>query len=663
MSKQRFETGRWFTWQSEVYEVKRLLPGSLVEIENLQRTTHQTIPFAQLAQALFSGSLRLVEQKPGQPRRLQEENLPTLADYPERLRKMAEYRLEVIRPLISVDKRTRQVVADRVAEVKRTQPANLPEGDRAVSVTSVYRWLKDYTQSGHDLRVLIGDAQRQGAKNRGRLGEAVETLIQKVIEDRYLVREHTTGQDVYLEVLLRVEEENRQRSAHEFLKSPSMTTIWRRIAARDTQEKLEARHGKRLAQQRTSQYGQIAYPSTPLERVEIDHTRLDLVVVDAEDDLPIGRPTLTYCLDTATRYPLGFYVGFEPPSYLTVMQCLHQAILPKEAVREKYGTQHDWLAFGVPAVLIVDNGKEFVGQDLRDACFSLGIELDQMPLQTPHFKAAVERMFETLNTGLVHTLPGTTFSNIDQKGDYDSQLMACMDLQDLNKVFHIFLLDVYAENFHRGLDDIPARCWERAVQNGFFPRLPGSSEELKVLLGRMAYRNVSPHGIQLFGLFYNAPELSKLRLELKGEKTRVKYDPADLGKLFVFDPVNNIYLEARALEQEYANGLSLWKHRVIRNLARQQKEQVDGLALARAKRQIQEIVQKHKADRKTRNRTRVARWNNDKSPETTSSLPAASPSPFETSQKDLVVIEDMSLLELQGWSADYDLPKSSHHAE
>jgi putative transposase len=62
----------------------------------------------------------------------------------------------------------------------------------------------------------------------------------------------------------------------------------------------------------------------------------------------LGRLTLTYCLDTATRYPLGYYLGFEPPSYLTAMECLHHAIRPKEDVRQLHGAAHAWLAYGIP---------------------------------------------------------------------------------------------------------------------------------------------------------------------------------------------------------------------------------------------------------------------------------------------------------------------------
>jgi len=44
----------------------------------------------------------------------------------------------------------------------------------------------------------------------------------------------------------------------------------------------------------------------PLERVQIDQTRIDVVVVNEGDRLPIGRPWLTLAIDVASRVFLGF---------------------------------------------------------------------------------------------------------------------------------------------------------------------------------------------------------------------------------------------------------------------------------------------------------------------------------------------------------------------
>ncbi|MBU2610301.1 MAG: DDE-type integrase/transposase/recombinase [Chloroflexi bacterium] len=662
MSTQRFSTSKQFIWQGVLHEVKRLLPASMVSIENLQTTEMRTVSFSELAQALFSGELRFVMR--GEQSSPPHTNPPAgLSDYPEHLRSLAEYRLDIIRPLLSLipSQRRREVVLARVAEVKKSQSEGSESPKTVVSVASIYRWVKAYTHSGNDIRSLAGNVRRQGGKQKARLEETVETIVSAVIQDRYYVPEKVTADDIYLEVLLRIEEENRFRHAGEKLNAPSKVTIWRRIDALDEAGKLIAKRGKRAAKALLAQYDQMEYPTGPLERVEIDHTRIDLIVVDGTDNLPIGRPTFTYCLDTTTRYPLGFYLGFEPPSYLTVMECLCYAILPKGDVRAKYGTQHEWIACGIPSALVVDNGREFIGVDLQDACLSLGIELDQMPVRTPYFKAAVERMFETANTGLLHTLPGTTFSNPGQRGDYQSEEKACITLDDLVKMLHIFLLDVYAEGFHRGLGDIPARRWEALTRDGFFPRLPASAEELKTLLGRVTYRVIEHFGIQFYGLRYNTQNLASLRTRLKGEKAKIKYDPADLEYIFVYDPQEKVYLQVRSLDPEYTHVLSLWKHRVIRNLARKEQDKVDILGLARAKRQIQEIVKESKAGSKSKSRVRVARWETGES-SLDNGTQAVLPSPAQPLLQPVASaqlpghIVDLNELEQEGWSAGYDLP-------
>jgi transposase InsO family protein len=43
--------------------------------------------------------------------------------------------------------------------------------------------------------------------------------------------------------------------------------------------------------------------------VQIDHTSVDVIVVDERDRLPLGRPCLTLAIDVATRVVLGFSVS------------------------------------------------------------------------------------------------------------------------------------------------------------------------------------------------------------------------------------------------------------------------------------------------------------------------------------------------------------------
>ena len=228
------------------------------------------------------------------------------------------------------------------------------------SVATVYRWLGAYTRSGHDLRALIPAVRARGGADASRLRTEVETLAITTIQDKYKVQEKVTIDDVQHELAVRLVEENRVRAPQDQLVLPSRATLARRIATSHLSQEQSQRRSQRTAKSAATQYGQTPYPDWPLEGVEIDHTRTDLIVIDDRDDLPLGRLTLTYCLDTATRYPLGYYLGFEPPSYLTVMECLHHAIQPKGDVRQLYGAEHAWLAYGLPATLVVDTGRAAV---------------------------------------------------------------------------------------------------------------------------------------------------------------------------------------------------------------------------------------------------------------------------------------------------------------
>lgn len=352
-----------------------------------------------------------------------------------------------------------------------------------------------------------------------------------------------------------------------------------------------------------------------------------------------------------------------------MIECLYHAICPKGDVRGLYGTEQDWIAYGIPYMLIIDNGKEFTGKDLRDACVLLGIALQRTPVKTPHFKAAVERMFGTINTGLLHTLPGTTFSNTRQRGDYASMKQACITLSDLDKMMHIFLLDIYAEDFHRGLNGIPARRWEEATSSGFFPRVPPSADELRILLGRVDYRTIQPYGIEFETLRYNSPDLVPLRTKMRkqdNKRVKFKYHPSDLGCIWVYDPFDKAYIEVPALAQEYARGLSLWKHRVVRNFILSQQEKVDVVALGCAQRKLQEIVEESMARKKSGTRAKAARWKtggrdpkyqNGVEPGCTALAAGEDAAAPTLLPPDLDL--DMKELEGKGWHISYDLPKGA----
>ena len=87
------------------------------------------------------------------------------------------------------------------------------------------------------------------------------------------------------------------RPDHVQLPIPSRRTLYREIEKIDKYTYLEGRYGKRIAKRETRHVGLGAKTSRPLERVEIDHTPLDIIIFDDQREILIGRPNLTLIID------------------------------------------------------------------------------------------------------------------------------------------------------------------------------------------------------------------------------------------------------------------------------------------------------------------------------------------------------------------------------
>lgn len=255
-------------------------------------------------------------------------------------------------------------------------------------------------------------------------------------------------------------------------------------------------------------------------------------------------------------------------------------------------------AYGLPELLVVDNGKEFLSKHLEDACLQLGIELYHCPSRKPWYKGAIERHFRTINQQLVHQLPGTTFSNTAKKGDYDSKKQANIRFNKLLELFHKWLLDDYANEFHKGINGIPSKLWKQAFESIPRPAVPKEKIEWKIALMKLEHGSIQKTGITRFYLTYQSPELrgilQRLRVKAKKNKVKFKYDPNDLSRIYVYDEFEDKYYEAPCTDQEYSKGLNEYAHKVIRKKAKHEAEKVDKKALAAAKAEILKMIEEEK---------------------------------------------------------------------
>lgn len=515
------------------------------------------------------------------------------------------------------------------------QWANLRSPDAPPHWTTVYRWREKYLKAGEDFLALQDGHHRKGNRIERFPREVIE-LADRAVDERYLQRERHTQHDTVEHAQGLVVEENRLRPKIAQLPMPSRRLISRLVSQVPAYDRVAARYGKQVADKRFRGVHGHRTTDAPLERVEVDHTQMDLMVLDDKSGLPLGRPWLTACTDDNTRTVLGFWLSFEPPSYLTVARCLKQALMPKTTLRKDYPSiVNDWDAHGVMRELVVDNGAEFHSVSLDNACYSLGIEIHYSARKTPWFKGKIERFMGTLNRGVAHGTPGTTFQNIFEKEEYDPSKTAVVRYSTLKEIIFKWVADVYHQRPHRSLGKPPAVMWAESIEPEEI-RVPTDPARLDAILGRSESRRLTHKGIELDGLLYNSLELTALRHRL-GEAldVEVRVDNADLGQIVVISPEKgNELFEVPALKTKYARGLTEWQHRVCKRHAAREKKAYSAESWLEAKMYIARLIDREFMHKKQSTRTRIARFKETKVQQHSTSeaspvraLPAEAPPP------------------------------------
>ena len=458
--------------------------------------------------------------------------------------------------------------------------------------TTVACWIRSYREAGDDIRALADKHHNKGNED-SRYGPEVEALADDVIETLYLVAERPSIADCLAILRGRVARLNQTRLPSEQLTRPTYAYLKRKIAELPAYDVCLARYGKRIADIRFRAAGKGAFAEGPLARAAIDHCRLDVIVVDDATGLPLGRPWLTLILDEYSRYVLGYYIGFEEPSNVSVARAIRNALMPKTETLERYPhIKNSWSAWGVIHTLVADNGLEFHGEALDGAASIFGMDIQFCPRRKPWYKGKIERFFGTLGSGPLAAIPGKTFSNILDKGDYDSLKHAVVGLETLREVVLTWIVDVYHQKPHRGLcGSTPADVWGESIERTD-RWLPASSTVLDSAFSRRDTRVLTHKGIEYDSLLYNSNDLRVLREQFGQTMTvEVRVMDDDLGHLFVVSPDGCTLIKVPALDAQYAKGMTRWQHMVCRRYQRRvQDDQSREISLLEAKERIRKLI-------------------------------------------------------------------------
>jgi putative transposase len=423
--------------------------------------------------------------------------------------------------------RRESVIAPLAAQSKvglrRVNEAALQLGLRR---SVIYDLLKRYRRRSHTSSLLPGKRGREPEVPV--LKEVREQLLSSCIQDFYLQPERPRLAALVLEV--------QRRFAERDLPPPNYRTICNRVRSLDLRLATAKREGSKKARE---VYGPVAIstlrPSSPLDVLQIDHTPVDVIVVDQQRRLPIGRPWLTLAVDVKTRMIAGFHVSLWSPSTISLSLVLSQAVLPKTSwLADRELQTLDWPVHGLPRSIHVDNDKEFHAEALLRGCQEYGILLDHRTPGRPHFGGHIERLVGTM-MGAVHLLPGTTFSNVAEKGSYVSEKRATLTLPELERWLALQIAGVYHLSIHSALGKTPLAAWQEDAGTMTPPRDPLDETEFFLSFLPAVPRQIRRDGIHFYNIRYWDNVLSPWAGRLK-EPLLVKYDPRDLSRIYVQDP-------------------------------------------------------------------------------------------------------------------------------
>ncbi len=283
-----------------------------------------------------------------------------------------------------------------------------PKGGKAVAVpdavhpATLRRWITDVRRYGK--HGVVPPYSRRGF-HVSYFSPEEKALMAKVVKERYLNPQRITIAATARDVAAAFAEENQRREKQEKSKfrTPSREAVRLYIRKLDKFMVTVARYGWNEAMKRMKPAGQGLEVSRPLERVEMDEWRIDLITLMAESGLMgfftpeeiealgltdgKGRWWLVVAIDCRTRVILGMQLVNNPRTS-AAMECLRMVMEDKGAFADAVGAVTPWDMFGKPESLVTDNGC-FKSKVFTDCCAELGITLERTMAGHPAMRGRV----------------------------------------------------------------------------------------------------------------------------------------------------------------------------------------------------------------------------------------------------------------------------------
>ncbi|MGS2748189.1 TnsA endonuclease N-terminal domain-containing protein [Bacillus zanthoxyli] len=451
--------------------------------------------------------------------------------------------------LIQAQQADYEIANRRYEIVKRKLNGELNESNN-VPARTIREWTKKFKEAqilyGNGFLGLIPKNGKKG--NRGnRLPQESIDLMNEYIERDYETNKQKSMRVVFGSLINACEEKG--------IIAPSYKTFTKYIKFRPQAIKVEKRKGNRATYNHTQFYWELDMKSPrhgerAFHICHIDHTELDIELIDSKTKKSLGRPWLTLMTDAYSRKVLSFFLTFDPPSYRSVMMVM------RECVRK-----HSRL----PQTVVVDNGKEFGSVYFETLLAYFEITKKSRPPAKSRFGSVIERMFGTTNTMFVHNLKGNTLIMKEVRlvtKSVNPKQHAIWTIKDLNDGLNDWFEEVYHKLPHPALGQTPLECFEQSLMISGLrkSKLIRYDDEFKILTLPSTSKGVGKvhigRGVKIEYKYYWCSEFSNPKIE--NTNVAIRYDPYDIGIAYAY--VNNKWV--RCISEYY----SIFRNRTEREL-------------------------------------------------------------------------------------------------
>jgi putative transposase len=411
-----------------------------------------------------------------------------------------------------------------------------------VGASTLRKWMKKHDNGG--VYALVDKRNERGSRKR-RLSPDELLILSREVR-KFVGTQKLTKEAIFqnVETAFRLENDRRDAENLSPLQAPSRETVRQEINRLDPFLVMCGREGLAKAKAKFAPLRRGLEVTRPLERVEIDDYDLDLMSFfaisgvleyfsqEALDALGLtggkGRWCLSAAICCATKCIVGMCITRNPSSQ-SALKTIEMTTRDKGVWADAVGALSPWNQYGTIGLLVADNGSAFVAANTKAAMKDLGIAYINPPKGPKELRGTIERVFGTMAQGLLPRLTGRTFSDIVEKGDYDTEGRTALKAEDVCEALIRWVVDIYHRTPHRGLSGAtPLEIWDQLSEKyGVTP--PPDLRTRRLVFGTKTTRKVGKHGVRVLNINYHHPSIAEWLLHNEDREVNIRWYPADIG--------------------------------------------------------------------------------------------------------------------------------------